>query len=90
MDLQEMVKQTEDFEIDSKKYNYNLSYPELSFSKGNKNYNSIIKRLKSIELPNPLEFQYTNLTLEQLTHYISLILNKIFDNAYAEQIKEYN
>jgi hypothetical protein len=41
-------------------------------------------------LPNPLEFQYTNLTLEQLTHYISLILNKIFDNAYAEQIKEYN
>lgn len=90
MELYEMIKQTEDFEYDSKKYKYDLSYPELSFSKGNRNYNAIIKRLTTITLPNPENFKYTNLSLEELKEYLSSILNKIFDSTYSKEIEEYN
>lgn len=90
MELIEAIDTAEKFEIDQKKFGYDISYPEFNFSRGRKNYNTIINRLKNLDLPNPATFKYSHLSLEELTTYLSTILNKIFDNQYAEQIEEYN
>lgn len=90
MTLEEMIRQSKDFEYDTLHYNFNSTYPEFKFSRGIKNYNTIIKRLKNLELPDPSTFKYSHITLEELTTYLSTILNKIFDNQYANQLKEYN
>lgn len=90
MELREAIDTAEKFEIDLKEYKYDITYPEFNFSRGVKNYNNIIKRLKNIQLPNPASFQYSNLSLEELITYLSTILNKIFDNDYKKEIEEYN
>ena len=41
------------FYMDSEKYGYDITFPELQFSKGTRNYNRILKRLTEINLPNP-------------------------------------
>lgn len=90
MELTEMIEPAILFEKDQKEYGYDISYPEFNFSRGIKNYNTIIKRLKNLDLPDPSTFIYSNITLEELTTYLNTILNKIFDNQYADQLKEYN
>lgn len=90
MTLEEMLKQSKDFEYDASRYNFDLTYPEFNFSRGQKNYTNIIKRLKSLNLPDPSTFKYTSLTLEELKQYLTTILNKIFDSSYSKQIEEYN
>lgn len=90
MSLEEMLKQAEDFEYDVNRFNYNLHYPDFDFSRSKKNYANIIKRLKSLNLPNPSTFKYTNLNLEELKNYLNIILNKIFASSYSTRIEEYN
>lgn len=89
-ELEAILKQTKDFEVDCHLYNYDTTYQEFKFSRGVKNYNNILKRLKEINLPNPQMFQYTTLTLEELKSYIQEILDKIFSSKYTSIISEYN
>lgn len=90
MELTEIIETAVLFEKAQKEYSYDMSYPEFNFSRGIKNYNTIIKRLKNIELPDPSTFKYSHLSLEELTTYLNTILNKIFDNRYADQLEKYN
>lgn len=90
MEFEEMLKQVMDFEHDLHRYNYNNAFQEFSFSRGLKNYQNIIKRLKSINLPDPNTFKYTTLSLDELKEYLTTILNKIFSSKYSDIIEEYH
>ena len=90
MSLDEMIKQVEDFEQDRDTYNMDVSYPGFEFSKNRRNYQNILKRLKTIQLPNPEYFKYSNLSIEELKEYLSTILNKIFNSAFQREVESYN
>lgn len=78
------------FYMDSEKYGYDITFPELQFSKGTRNYNRILKRLTEINLPNPALFKYSTLTLPELKEYLITILTKILGPEYKEELKIFN
>ncbi len=90
MAFEQLLLTAEQFEEDVKKFGYDTRFLELEFSRGTKNYNNILKRLKTLKLPNPSTFKYSTLTLEEFKEYLSTILNKIFSDAYAKEISHYN
>ena len=44
----EAIQQAYDFKMDAQNFGYDTSFRELSFSKGNKNYNRILSEKKLI------------------------------------------
>ena len=68
------------------RFKINNSYDELQFSKGKINYERLCKRLANITLPGPSTIPYQKITLPELTSYLKELLNKLFDNAYSEEI----
>lgn len=87
---QEAVQQAYNFKVDAQTYGYDISFRELSFSKGNRNYNKILKRLEEVKLPNPEQFKYNNLTLEELKELLSEIMIKILGENHASEITYLN
>ena len=87
---QEAVQQAYNFKVDAQTYRYDISFRELAFSKGNRNYNKILKRLEEVKLPNPEQFKYNNLTLEELKELLSEIMIKILGENHASEITYLN
>lgn len=87
---QEAVQQAYNFKVDAQTYGYDISFRELAFSKGNRNYNKILKRLEEVKLPNPEQFKYNNLTLEELKELLSVIMIKILGENHASEITYLN
>ena len=87
---QETVQQAYNFKVDAQTYGYDISFRELAFSKGNRNYNKILKRLEEVKLPNPEQFKYNNLTLEELKELLSEIMIKILGENHASEITYLN
>lgn len=87
---QEAVQQAYNFKVDAQTYGYDISFRELAFSKGNRNYNKILKRLEEVKLPNPEQFKYNNLTLEELKELLSEIMIKILGENHASEITYLN
>ena len=90
LEIQEVLFQASCFYEDADKYQHDITFPELQFSKGVKNYNRILNRLQRINLPDPKQFQYTTLTLMELKEYLIEMLTKILGPEYKEQIANYN
>ena len=88
--IQEALYQATCFYEDAEKYKQDIEFPELQFNKGERNYSRILKRLETLNLPNPLLFKYTTLTLDELKEYLITILTKILGREYIPQITEYN
>ncbi len=87
---QEAIYQSYTFKQDVKEFGYNTEFKELSFSKGNRNYNRILKTLQEVTLPNPSSFVYNKLTLEELKSLIKEILIKILGPSYSSKIDYLN
>ena len=85
-EIQQALYQATCFYDDAEKYKHNIEFPELQFSKGERNYSRILKRLETLELPNPLSFKYTTLSIEQLKEYLITILAKILGPEYIPSI----
>lgn len=87
---QEAIQQAYNFKVDAQTYGYDISFRELAFSKGNRNYNRILKILEEVKLPNPEQFKYNNLTLEELKKLLSEIMIKILGGNHASEITYLN
>lgn len=79
-------------EVDEYKYQveslyYDNSFREFEFSRGQKNYDRIIKRLKSINLPEPKLIISESIDIEEFKHYVVTILRKILGDKYEDDIK---
>lgn len=83
---QEAIQQAYNFKVDAETYGYDISFRELSFSKGNRNYNKILKRLEEIKLPNPSLFKYNNLSLDELKQLLTEIMVKILGENHTSEI----
>lgn len=88
--LEEALYQATCFYEDAEKYKHDITFPELQFSKGEKNYKRILSRLEKITLPNPTSFKYTTLSINELKEYLVELLTKILGPEYKEQINTYN
>lgn len=86
----EAIQQAYDFKMDTKRFGYDTSFKELSFSKGNKNYNRILKKLEEITLPDPSIFTYSTLTLDELKSLLSEIMIKILGEHHTSEIEYLN
>lgn len=86
----EVIQQAYDFKMDAKRFGYDTSFKELSFSKGNKNYNRILKKLEEITLPDPSIFTYSTLTLDELKSLLSEIMIKILGEHHTSEIEYLN
>ena len=62
----EAIQQAYNFKVDAKTHGYDMTFQELQFSKGNRNYTRILKRLEEITLPDPSLFTYNRLSLTEL------------------------
>lgn len=89
-EIQQALYQATCFYEDAEKYNHNIEFPELQFSKGERNYSRILKRLENLQLPNPLSFKYTTLSIDELQEYLITILTKVLGSEYLPEITEYN
>lgn len=86
----EAIQQAYDFKMDVKKFGYDMTFTELTFSKGNKNYNRILKRLEEISLPDPSLFKYSTLSLEELKQLLTEIMLKILGENHLSEIEYLN
>ncbi len=86
----EAIQQAYDFKMDAQRFGYDMSFKELSFSKGNKNYNRILKKLEEISLPDPNIFTYGNLTLDELKSILTEIMTKILGESRTSDIAYLN
>ncbi len=90
--MQELQALTEanDYVNDMNRYGYNNTFTEISFSRGKRNYERILKTLSTISLPNPETFKYQKITLPELKQYLLDILITLLGPSYESIIKEYN
>ena len=86
----EAIQQAYNFKMDAKQYGYDTTFKELSFSKGNKNYNRILKRLEEISLPDPTLFTFERLTLEELKSLLTEIMIKVLGDSHSSEIEYLN
>ena len=86
----EAIQQAYNFKMDAATYGYDLSFKELQFSKGNRNYTRILKKLEEITLPDPTLFQYTNISLDELKSLLTEIMIKILGENYSSEINNLN
>ena len=52
----EAIQQAYNFKLDAQNHGYDMDFKELQFSRGNRNYAKILKKLEEISLPNPALF----------------------------------
>lgn len=86
----EIPQETVNFFMDIEQYGINHDFKELQFSRGKINYDRILKKLETVELPDPLSLTYSTLTKDELTNFITEILCKIFGSDLKPKIEEFN
>lgn len=86
----EAIEQAYHFNLDVEKFGYDTSFKELEFSKGKRNYSRILKRLAEVNLPNPQDFIYQRISIEELKELLTTLLNKILGKDFASEIKHLN
>ena len=86
----EAIQQAYNFKVDSKTYGYDMTFKELQFSKGNKNYTRILKKLEEISLPDPSLFMFDRLSLEELKSLLTEIMIKVLGKNHTSEIEHLN
>lgn len=66
---------------------YNNEFSEFSTSKGRKNYDRIIKRLASVEMPDPEDVIKKSMNIDEFKEYLEEVLLFILGDEYKEDIK---
>lgn len=79
-------------EVDAYKYDVEVlhrdnSFREFEYSRGQKNYDSIIRRLKSIDIPEPEVLLSKTIELEEFKEYFVTILRIILGEKYEDDIR---
>ncbi len=86
----EVQKEVHDFFFDIEEYNLNCDFSELTFSRGKKNYDRILRRLENVNLPDPTLLRYQSLSTKEIKEYLIEILCKIFGKTYKDELERYN
>lgn len=86
----EAIQQAYNFKVDSKTYGYDMTFKELQFSKGNRNYTRILKKLEEISLPDPSLFMFNRLSLEELKSLLTEIMIKVLGKNHTSDIEHLN
>lgn len=66
---------------------YNNAFAELDTSRARKNYDRILRRLESVNMPDPEKLINKTMNLDELKEYLEMVLNKILGSEYEEDIK---
>lgn len=66
---------------------YDNSFLEFEFSRGQKNYERIIKKLQNVHIEEPIPLSAKNLDIEKFKYYVTTILRKILKDKYEDDIK---
>ena len=86
----EAIQQAYNFKVDAKTHGYDMTFKELQFSKGNRNYTRILKRLEEIKLPDPSLFTYNRLSLTELKSLLTEIMIKVLGEDHTSEIEYLN
>ena len=86
----EAIQQAYNFKMDAKTFGYDLTFNELQFSKGNKNYLRILKRLEEITIPDPYLFRFNRLSITELKELLTEIMIKVLGNDHTAEIEHLN
>lgn len=93
-DLKELVSVIYDLldEVDEYKrqvnsLHYDNSFREFEFSRGQRNYDEIVKRLQCVNLTAPEILLSKPLDLEEFKNYVVIILRKILGDKYEDDIR---
>lgn len=86
----DVLREVNDFFEDLTKFNINHEFRELNFSRGNRNYERILKRLEGLNLPDPSLLIFQSLTLKEIKELLIQIMCKIFGSNYKEKIQFLN
>lgn len=86
----EAIQQAYNFKLDAKTHGYDMTFKELSFSKGNRNYTRILKKLEEISLPDPSLFKFNRLSIEELKCLLTEIMTKVLGEKHTSEIEHLN
>lgn len=86
----EAIQQAYNFKLDAKTHGYDMTFKELSFSKGNRNYNRILKKLEEITLPDPSQFVFNRLSLDELKALLTELMVKLLGENHTSEIEYLN
>lgn len=86
----EAVQQAYNFKLDAITHGYDMTFKELQFSKGNRNYSRILKKLEEISLPDPALFKFNRLSIDDLKALLTEIMIKILGENYGKEIEHLN
>lgn len=86
----EAIQQAYNFKMDAKTHGYDLTFKELQFSKGNKNYSRILKKLEEITLPDPSLFRFNRLSITELKELLTEIMIKVLGDNHTDEIEYLN
>lgn len=84
------IQQAYNFKIDAKTHGYDMTFNELQFSKGNRNYTRILKKLEEISLPDPSLFRFNKLSLDELKTLLTEIMIKVLGDNHTSEIEHLN
>ncbi len=86
----DVQKQVHDFFYDIDEYNIDCQFSELKYGRGKKNYERILKRLETANLPDPSLLKYKTLSTKEIKEYVVEIMCKIFGASYRERLEQYS
>ena len=86
----EAIQQAYNFKVDAKNHGYDMTFKELQFSKGNKNYTRILKKLEEISLPDPSLLRFNKLSLEELKSLLTEIMIKVLGENHTSELEYLN
>lgn len=72
---------------DINRFGYNADFTDISYSRAKKNYENILKRLYELDLPNPGDFSFDKMSIEELISTLETLLVKILGDTHLPYIK---
>lgn len=83
----ELLDEVDGYKYEVNELHYDNSYREFEFSKGKRNFDSIIKRLQSINIPDPEDLLSKTMELDEFKEYLATILRIILGEKYKDDIR---
>lgn len=85
--IYDLLDDVDDYKHQVDVLHYDNSFREFEFSRGQKNYERIIKKLQSVYIKEPIPLFSKDLDIEKFKYYVTTILRKILGEKYEDDIK---
>lgn len=83
----DLLDEVDEYKYQVKSLQYDNNFREFEFSRGKKNYDRIVKRLQSINLPESQIILSESIDIEEFKNYVVTILRKILGDKYEDDIR---